>query len=233
MMVVRRVLHSFFARLEPSLAAAYRLLSQAPAPNLWGDRDIEHSWVAAHVPEGPGQGLDFGSGDSHMSLVAVRRGFHMTASDRSPIRWPFEHPHFTFVQEDALKLGLPPQSLDLIINCSTVEHLGLGRYGDFPDPDADLDGMLKLRKFLKPTGTMLLTIPIGQDTVYSHLHRVYGRSRLPRLLQGFAIQKQEYWIKNAANRWIEVAEAQAVAWQTTAHSYGLGCFVLTPKETTA
>ena len=150
-------LQPLFARLEPSLASIYRQLSQPPAPNLWGDRDIEHYWVAAYVPDGPGEGLDFGSGDSHLSLVAARRGFRMLASDLNPVQSAFQHPAVRFVQADALALPPPPQSFDLILNCSTIEHLGLGRYGDRVDPDADLKGMSRLHDLLKPTGIMLLT----------------------------------------------------------------------------
>src|SRR5438876_1976195 len=153
---MRNPLQPFFARLEPSLASVYRILSQPPEPNLLGDRDIEHSWVAAHIPEGPGEGLDFGSGDTYLSLIAVRRGFDMLVTDRNPARWSFEHPAFRFVQADALTLGLRPASFDLVINCSTVEHLGLGRYGDALEPDADLEGMRRLRELLKPSGAMLL-----------------------------------------------------------------------------
>ncbi len=86
------MLRPIIAQIEPTLTAVYRYVSQPPTPNLRGDRDIEHSWIAARMPEGPGQGLDFGSGDSHLSLVAIRRGFQMTAADRSYIDWPFEHP---------------------------------------------------------------------------------------------------------------------------------------------
>src|SRR5215470_11698347 len=121
---MRRVLQPLFARLEPTLSSAYRYLNEPPKPNLRGDRDVEHSWVAANVPEGPDSGLDFGSGPSHLGLVAVRRGFHMLVTDRMPIDWPFEHPEFKFVRGDALALNIPNNSLDLIINCSTIEHLG-------------------------------------------------------------------------------------------------------------
>ena len=31
-----------------------------PAITLAGDRAIENSWVAAHMPPGPGKALDFG-----------------------------------------------------------------------------------------------------------------------------------------------------------------------------
>jgi hypothetical protein len=98
---MRQLLQPAFARIEPALVAVYRYLSEPPKPNLWGDRHVEYSWVAGQLPEGPGRGLDLGSGESHLSLAAVHRGFDMLVTDRSPIEWPFEHPGFTFVQGDA------------------------------------------------------------------------------------------------------------------------------------
>ncbi len=211
-------LQPLFARLEPSLASIYRQLSQPPAPNLWGDRDIEHSWVAAYVPDGPGEGLDFGSGDSHLSLVAARRGFRMLASDLNPVQWSFQHPSVRFVQADALALPLPPQSFDLILNCSTIEHLGLGRYGDRVDPDADLKGMSRLHDLLKPTGIMLLTTPVGIDTVYSPLHRIYGHARLPRLLGHFSVTRNKYCAKKSDNVWSLVDENTALPGSQQSHT---------------
>ncbi len=224
------MLRPIIAQIEPTLTAVYRYVSQPPTPNLRGDRDIEHSWIAARMPEGPGQGLDFGSGDSHLSLVAIRRGFQMTAADRSYIDWPFEHPAFTFVQGDALARGLPAQSFGLIINCSTIEHLGLGRYGDRYDAQADLDGMRQLRSLLKTDGVLLMTVPVGIDAVYPRVHRVYGRTRLPLLLEGFVIREREFWTKNDQNRWNLASEDAALNWASTDYAYALGCFVLSRTD---
>jgi hypothetical protein len=197
-----------------------------PPPNLQGDRDIEHSWVAANLPDGSGLGLDFGSGDTNLALIAARRGFLMVATDRSAVNWWFEYPGFSFRRADALEIAFLQESLALVINCSTIEHLGLGRYGDRLDSEADLKGMEHLRSLLAPEGIMLLTIPVGMDSVYPRLHRVYGRTRLPLLLDGYAKVREEYWIKNADNRWVLVSEDRALTQPTTSHSYGLGCFVL-------
>ncbi len=229
-MAVRGILHPFFARIEPSLARFYRLVSRAPTPNLWGDRYIEHSWVAGRMPDGPGRGLDFGSGDSILSLVAVRRGFQMTVTDRSRIDWPFEHPAFTFVQGDAIGTGLAARSFYLIINCSTVEHLGLGRYGDRNDSQADLQGMRHLRSLLKSDGVLIMTLPVGLDAVYPQVHRVYGRTRLPLLLEGFSVHEREFWSKNSRNCWILTSEEAALDSLSSEHVYALGCFVLSVNE---
>jgi hypothetical protein len=94
------------------------------------------------------------------------------------------------------------------------------------DPEADLNGMQHLRNLLACDGIMLLTIPVGVDKVYPRLHRVYGNTRLPLLLEGFGCIRREYWTKDANNRWILADENTALSFRTTPHSYALGCFVL-------
>jgi 2-polyprenyl-3-methyl-5-hydroxy-6-metoxy-1,4-benzoquinol methylase len=122
--------YRIFQKIELILRSFYRRISEPPVPNLKGDRDIEYSWIAANMPEGPGEALDFGSGPSYMGLIAVRKGFNVTAVDLEPVKWFYKHPNFKFIQGDIFKLEFPPAHFDLIINCSTIEHVGLpGRYG--------------------------------------------------------------------------------------------------------
>jgi SAM-dependent methyltransferase len=207
--------------------------SDAPAPvpaeiDLSGDRDIEWSWVAALLPAAGGEALDFGVGGSSTSLIAARHGYRVTALDLEPVSWPYVHPGLKFLRGDILKLDLPADHFDLVINCSAIEHVGLpGRYGVTEDRgEGDLAAMARLRAVMKPGGVMLLTVPIGKDVVCPPWHRVYGPERLPRLLSGFAVDRAEYWVKDRDNRWVITDEASALATEAHARLYGLGCFVL-------
>lgn len=74
---------------------------------------------------------------------------------------------------------------DCIVSYSSVEHSGLGRYGDPLDPDGDLKTMKEIHKHLKSTGLCILGIPVGRDCLVWNAHRIYGRTRLPLLLDGF------------------------------------------------
>jgi SAM-dependent methyltransferase len=218
--------------IPPKLVGAFIKKS---VPNLAGDRDIEWSWISAHMPSGPGEALDFGPGGSYLGLVAAQRGFNVTAIDLEPVHWPYLHPQLRFMQENILKLTLPKEHFDLVINCSTVEHVGLvGRYGVTKNwPDGDLEAMARLRDFMKPGGVMLLTIPVGQEAIFAPLSRVYGSQRLPQLLNGYRIEKAVFWVKDAENRWVlcdrDTAlnfKASAGSWNPLRNVYALGCFVL-------
>jgi glycosyltransferase involved in cell wall biosynthesis/SAM-dependent methyltransferase len=208
-------------------------------PNLAGDRDIEWSWIASQMPLGPGQALDFGPGGSHLALIAAQRGFQVTAVDLEPVRSPYVHPRLGFIRGDILKLPLPRGHFDLVINCSTVEHVGLAsRYGVTEDrPNGDLEAMARLRELMKPGGIMLLTIPVGRDAVFAPLCRVYGRERLLLLLEGYIVEKEAFWVKDRKNRWVQTDretaldfEATAGSWDSLQNVYSLGCFVLRKPE---
>src|SRR5919108_6272368 len=88
-----------------------------PRLNLWGDRSVEWSFIAAHMLMGPGEALDFGSGASHMSLIAARRGFRVTALDLEPQLLPWRHSSARLVQGDLLQVTFPANHFDIIINC--------------------------------------------------------------------------------------------------------------------
>jgi len=228
-----------------SVILPWRLLQEAkrwvkglkdPAvPNLLGDRDIEWSWITSQMPSGPGAALDFGPGGSSHALIAAQRGFRVTAVDLEPVNLVYVHSGVRFLRGDILKLPLPEQHFDLIINCSTVEHVGLaGRYGVMENnSEGDLEAMSRLRELMTPGGAMLLTIPVGQDEVFAPLCRIYGTQRLPRLLRGYTVEKEVFWVKDSRNRWImsnkETAlnfKASAGSWDPLENVSALGCFVL-------
>jgi SAM-dependent methyltransferase len=218
--------------MKSLLVSIYNKLTEPPVPNLKGDRDIEHSWIGGNIPEGPGLALDFGCGPFSLGLLAARRGFTVTAIDLEPVIWYYEHPSLRFLQGDIFKLPLPSDHYDLIINCSSIEHVGLaGRYGVTESrPDGDIEVMAILKNLLKSGKLMLLTIPVGRDRVFRPLHRVYGQDRLPKLLEGWKIQKNEFWIKDSLNRWIIVEKSVALDIDPVKHRYGLGLFVLTRPD---
>ena len=74
---------------------------------------------------------------------------------------------------------------DCAVSISSIEHSGLGRYGDPLDPDADFKAMDLYRRHVKPGGLMFFHVPIGRDVVAWNAHRIYGEIRLPRLLDGW------------------------------------------------
>ena len=196
--------------------------------DLSGDRDLEWSWVLTELPTQPKDVLDFGPGPfALVSTVAVRRGCRVMAIDLEDMpRTAFvEDVEFVVADIDTFDFG--QRRFDVIVNCSTIEHVGLaGRYGETESESADLNVMTVLRKLLNPHGKMILTLPVGQDAVHRPYHRVYGSERLPNLLHGWHVDKSEFWAKPNPPRWERVPESQALHVVSSNQYYALGLFVL-------
>ena len=108
------------------------------------------------------------------------------------------------------------------ISCMhTVEHVGLGRYGDPLDYDGDLKAMAELQRVVAPGGTLLFVVPVGKSRIAFNAHRIYSYAQVvnsfPELaLREFALVEDD----DRGGAFIDTAtEAQA-----DAQSYGCGCF---------
>ncbi len=70
---------------------------------------------------------------------------------------------------------------------SSIEHSGLGRYGDIIDPEGDLFTMRMIKTMVKPGGLLFLQIPVGRDLLLWNNTRIYGAHRLLLLLEGWKL----------------------------------------------
>src|SRR5437763_15137245 len=175
-----------------------RMAPQDGAATLAGDRDLERTFVQARLTDGPGRTLDFGADTGLLSLAAAQRGHEVVALDCLDVRGDVEHPAVTRLVADILDEPLAGERFDQIVNCSSVEHVGLaGRYGSSDAPGGDIEAMSILAERLAPGGRHLLTVPVGQDMVCAPQHRIYGTERLPRLLEHHAVLEEQYWHKDA------------------------------------
>ena len=82
----------------------------------------------------------------------------------------------------------PTRKYDVIVSFSSIEHSGLGRYGDDIDPDADLTTMDFFYDILKPDGLLFLAVPFGKANrlEWNH-HRIYGPERYNKLVKRFQV----------------------------------------------
>ena len=113
--------------------------------DLHGDREIEWSFIISRLSQGPGEVLDFGASFGNLSIAAAHHGFHVLALDLGCERFPWKHPNVDFLQADLLQAELPKRHFDFILNCSSIEHVGLqGRYGvAAEETDGDLTAMAR------------------------------------------------------------------------------------------
>lgn len=119
---------------------------------------------------------------------------------------------------DLNSLPFETNSITTLSCMHTVEHIGLGRYGDTLDPDGDLKAIKELKRVVKPGGTLLFVVPVGQTRLIFNAHRIYSYSQVREYFPEFTLKEfslvtdKNEFIVNAP---IELADAQ---------KYGCGCF---------
>lgn len=100
----------------------------------------------------------------------------------------------------------------------TVEHIGLGRYGDKLDPAGDIKAIQELIRVLSPGGTLLFVTPVGRSRIEFNAHRIYSYEQI---ISAFSpLHLQEFSLIPDTGGLIENAPPEMVALQ----SYGCGCF---------
>jgi SAM-dependent methyltransferase len=196
---------------------------------LEGDRAIEFPWCIRNFNSNKKlRILDVGCVQSPLTGMAWRLGHDIVSVDLREIE--YEMPGVEFVKKDVTTLDFSTNPFDLIIFCSTIEHVGLlGRYSSNDKEDGDIRAINLCKNWLKKDGKIILTIPVGQDAIIRPYHRIYGEKTLPNLINNYNILNQEYWAKREYNKWVQVNKENALNVDATKGPYALGLFDLVNK----
>lgn len=66
---------------------------------------------------------------------------------------------------------------DAVVTFSSVEHSGLGRYGDALNPWGDVLEIARAHCVCKDKGSLVLAVIYGEDKIEFNAHRIYGSAR--------------------------------------------------------
>jgi len=160
----------------------------------YGETD---SWLYEALRKYPIAGMDvllIGSANPWYEAVCLAHGASSVTVSEYGSR-PFINTAIKYVKPDELT-----GRFDACVNISSVEHDGLGRYGDPIDTDGDLKTMAHLVKFVKPNGNHYLAVPVGPDLTVFNVHRIYGK-RLIALCSEWHVQDKfgfmpNWWLNN-------------------------------------
>lgn len=135
--------------------------------DLWTARLIVKSDVKQH--------FDIGSRLDGFISHLLAAGIDVTMID---IReFPEEVENLHTIVDDATSLHqIPNESLESISALCSIEHFGLGRYGDPIDPEACFKCFHNIQKKLKSGGKLYISLPIGKERVEFNAHRVFYAS---------------------------------------------------------
>jgi 2-polyprenyl-3-methyl-5-hydroxy-6-metoxy-1,4-benzoquinol methylase len=152
------------------------------------ERIIEYPIVFSWLPE-KGRILDIGCVSSALPIQLASMGFEVHGLDVRP--YQYTHQKFTFHLADLFS-WTTDMLFDTVYLISTLEHFGLGGYGDTKATDADHQVIQRIIHFLKPGGQLIVSVPFGKRGQTSK-HRIYDMAQLKALFPNFSWVRQAYF----------------------------------------
>ncbi len=130
-------------------------------------------WAAKHVHDsGVVQHFDIGSRLDGFITHLLSMGIHVTMIDVR--EFPCSVEGLTTIVDDATMLNnIQDGSLYSLSALCSLEHFGLGRYGDPIDPEACFKCFENISKKMKSGGHIYISVPIGKERVEFNAHRVF------------------------------------------------------------
>ncbi|XP_013396842.1 uncharacterized protein LOC106163720 [Lingula anatina] len=142
-------------------------------------------------------GIVIGSQSPWLEVMLLNLGVkHVTTVDYNAVF--FDHPQLSFeLMSDLADKITKNQSLlmDFAASFSSLEHSGLGRYGDPINPHGDLEAAAQIWCMLKPGALFYLGIPVNFGTPVGSLvfnaHRIYGEARIEQITANYEILERK------------------------------------------
>lgn len=166
------------------------------------ERIVENPWVLENLDLQRGRVLEVGCCYSYLSHKLISLGFDVYGVDTSP--FPQRSPKLKFYQADVRRMPFPDNFFDRIVVVSTLEHIGLGYFGDPSYEDGDFAAIKELRRVLKDDGKLLVTLPIARKQALFESLRVYDEDRLRRVTKGFLISDKVYFVRKS-DLWVQAS----------------------------
>jgi hypothetical protein len=151
----------------------------------------------AAVPPGA-KVLDVGASESMVSLSLASLGYEVTAIDPRP--YPLEHPRLRVVAGEVEKWD-PGETFAAVVCISTLEHIGVGAYGQTEEADGDRAALERIFALMESGGLLVLTVPFGPAGL-NELERTYDRKRLEDVLAPWIIEDLSFAAQVEPTAWV-------------------------------
>jgi methyltransferase family protein len=156
----------------------------------------------ARVPQGA-QILDVGASESTVCLSLATCGYRVTAIDPRPNR--LSHPNLRVVVGRIEDFD-EPRKFQATVCLSTIEHIGVGAYGQEGAERADLAAMRRLHELTEAGGLLILTTSYGPSGV-DEFSRTYDRDDLDELLRGWSVDEFSLLARQDETTWVPLDPA--------------------------
>ena len=146
--------------------------------------------------------LDVGSAESTFSLSVASLGHQVTAIDLHPL--PYTHPNLHAIVGRFEDWDPGSALFDAVFLISTIEHFGLGAYGEpASESGSDRAAVERAANLLDEGGFMVLTTPYGPADI-NPLERTYDEQALGALLEGWTIIERSTVVRRDHLTWMAV-----------------------------
>lgn len=125
---------------------------------------------------------------------------------------------------DLTKLHFEDDSLESLSCMHTVEHVGLGRYGDQIDPEGDVVAAQELARVVAVGGSLLFVVPVGKPQIQFNAHRIYSYKMVIDMFPELTLKEFSLIPDNAIDKGMI---NNATEEQSNNQTYGCGCFWFT------
>lgn len=180
-------------------------------------------YVARRILEArPDRHVDVGSRiDGFVAHLACQRPLEVY--DIRPLELNIPNVRFRQWDLTAESAGGPDEEADSVSCLHTLEHVGLGRYGDPIDPEAWRRGLARLAGIVRPRGCLWLSVPVGHRRVEFNAHRVFDPRELRDSAMSLGLSLLEFSVIDArGDQHFVTTESD---WMRFASEpYGLGIF---------
>lgn len=151
---------------------------------------------------------------------------NVTIFDIRPLDFKFEG--LTFRKLDLMKNIEPSlkEKFDSLSCLHTIEHFGLGRYGDPLNANGHEEGIQQIQKLVKPGGSLYLSFPVGKKITYFNAHRVIEPSDfyLKNLKEKFDVK--EFILIDELCQVVCMTKDLFLKYDFSRHNYSCGIFIL-------
>lgn len=206
-------------RSELKVKECFPYLNDATISSTFDSHYIYHPAWAARI-------LSVIKPDYHID-ISSSLAFSTIVSAFIPVKFYDYRPANLFLSNltsehaDLTALPFSNESIGSLSCMHTVEHIGLGRYGEPIDPNGDIKAIKELTRVLSRGGNLLFVVPIGKPKIVFNAHRIYSYEQILKYFHGLSLkefslipdQGREIGIIKDASK--EIADKQ---------EYGCGCF---------
>lgn len=203
-------------RFSTKLRDLYPCLKDRVATTPFDHHYIYHPAWAARV-------LKYVNPKEHIDISSIL-SFSTIISAFIPVKFYDYRPanlHLTNLESDFADLKSLPfedNSIESLSCMHTIEHIGLGRYGDELDLSGDLTAIHELKRVLKKGGHLIFVTPVGIPRIEFNAHRIYSYEQIIKYFEPLTLK--EFSLVPDNGGLIENADPALVSKQ----AYGCGCF---------